>query len=56
MQKLKDVLSSKRFWELVAVGAVIYLQTNDWRNALITILIGSVGVETIDKLGKNIGK
>jgi len=54
--KIKEILGSPRFWQIVVAGLVIWLETNDWKKGVLTILTGSVGVGTIDRFSEKIGK
>ena len=47
--KIKAILGSVRFWQLVGAGIVVWLQTGDWKLGVISVLGGSVAVGTIDK-------
>lgn len=55
LNKVKELFSSIRFQQLVIAAIIIYLESGDWKAALITLLGGSVAVGTIDKAAKSIG-
>jgi hypothetical protein len=52
LNKFKEILNSRRFWEVVGIGIIIFLQSGDWKYAVITILTASVGIDTIDRFSK----
>ena len=54
IDKLKVILSSPRFWQIVAAGIVIWLQTNNWKFGVISILGGSVVVGSADSVATKI--
>lgn len=53
-QKIVDLLGSIRFWQLVGTGIVIWLQTDNWKMGIITILGGSVAVGSADSVAQNL--
>lgn len=60
LDKIKQILSSVRFWQLVVVGIlqVIVKEIPEAKNiiaAISLILGGSVVIGTADKISKNIG-
>jgi hypothetical protein len=48
--KIKELFSSIRFWQIVAASIVIWLQTGDWKIAVISVLTGSVVVGSADSV------
>jgi hypothetical protein len=60
IDKIKNILGSIRFYQLVLAG-IIYLLgfygvlPDEVAKSVIAILLGSVTIDTADKLGKNIG-
>lgn len=52
ISKIKEILGSVRFWQVVGAGVIVYLETNDWKKGLLTILGASVSIGTIDKFSK----
>ena len=56
IKKIGEILNSIRFWQLVGASVIVYLQTGDWKLAVITLLGGSTVIGTVDKFGQSIGK
>lgn len=52
IEKIKAILSSVRFWQIVGAGVIVWLESGDWKKGLLVILTASVGVGTIDKFIK----
>lgn len=55
-----NFLHSTRFWGLVGLAVVGFLQANFWidqeiAQVIITILAGHIGIRTIDRLGEKAG-
>lgn len=54
IDKICEILESPRFWQIVAAGIVIWLQTNNWKLGVISILGGSVTVGSLDSIATKI--
>jgi len=55
------IFKSTRFWSIVIVAVIWFLEGNGWMAtnavaAITTILLGHVGVRTFDRLGEKIGQ
>lgn len=56
----KDIFRSTRFWSIVLIAILWFLESNMWMGtnavvAVTTILMGHIGVRTVDRLGEKIG-
>jgi len=61
LKKIKEILSSVRFWQVVIASVVYYLGVvgiipSTIADAITAVLGVSVSIGTIDKFGKNIGQ